>query len=168
VRQHAVERARRARWQVLVVAPLIATVVLAYSYREELFGLDLPVRVAAVLALMVLGWTLARDLGRAVGPTLILSAAVVPLREPSGVDVRARLGSDVKPSQVQRMLAESVRVPTRSDPHIALEEVDGEDVVMRVSAVPVNAAEGAELADEVLAALQRVSRDIAAVPAALR
>ena len=56
----------------------------------------------------------------------------------------------------------------RARRHIALEEVDREDVVMRVSAVPVNAAEGAELAEEVLAALQRVARDTAAVPAAPR
>jgi hypothetical protein len=41
-------------------------------------------------------------------------------------------------------------------------------VIMRVTAVPVDASEGPQLADEVLAALQHVSRDVGAVPAALR
>jgi small conductance mechanosensitive channel len=282
VRQQAVERARRARVELLLVTPMIAVVVVAYIYREELFGMDMPIRIIAVIALMVLGWTLARDLGRVLSPALfnrldpssaatvsflirlftlvvsvlvalrlaglnsrtvavggaitavvfglaaqqtlgnviagtvllsarpfrvgdrvrllagglagqtegvvsslgllyttlahgedrilvpnnvVLASAVVPLREPSGVDLRARMTADVKPSEVQRVLAESVGVPTRSDPHIALEEVDGDEVVMRVTAVPVDPDEGPQLADQVLAALQRVSRDgVASLP----
>ena len=35
---------------------------------------------------------------------VVLSAAVVPLREPASVDLRARLRPDVKPSDVQAML----------------------------------------------------------------
>ena len=38
--------------------------------REELFGVDTPVRVAAAIVLVILGWTLARDLGRWVEPAL--------------------------------------------------------------------------------------------------
>ena len=43
-----------------------------YGYREDLFGAawDTPVRIATAIALIVLGWPLARDVGRAIGPTL--------------------------------------------------------------------------------------------------
>ena len=71
VREQATERARRARRQVLLLLPLIAAVVLAFRYRSQLFGLDLEVRVACVVALIVLGWAFARDLGRALGPVLL-------------------------------------------------------------------------------------------------
>ena len=54
VREHTVERARRARRQVLLLTPLIAAVVSAYSHRKELFGVDLPVRIVAVIAGTVL------------------------------------------------------------------------------------------------------------------
>jgi len=36
----------------------------------DLFGVDMPVRVASVVALVILGWALARDIGRALGPIL--------------------------------------------------------------------------------------------------
>ena len=36
----------------------------------ELFGVDMPVRIACVIALVILGWALARDIGRALGPIL--------------------------------------------------------------------------------------------------
>jgi small conductance mechanosensitive channel len=53
---YSAQRARRARRQAAVLLPLIVGVFLAYKHREELFGVDLPVRVAAILALVVLGW----------------------------------------------------------------------------------------------------------------
>jgi small-conductance mechanosensitive channel len=278
VRNRAVERARRARWQILLVAPLIAGVVFAYANRKELFGVDVPVKIAAVIALVVLGWAFARALGRALGPLLldrlepgtagsvgflirlvtmvasvmvalrlaglepkavagvgaitaviiglaaqqtlgnvisgivllsarpfrvgdriqllggglgeettgivdslgllyttiasgedrimvpnnvVLNSAVVPLREPTGVDVRARVAAGVKPSEVQAVLADHVEVETRSEPHIEVEEVDGSEVVLRVAAVPVDPSEGQDLADEVIASLGRLSREAA-------
>jgi small-conductance mechanosensitive channel len=273
MRKTAAERARRARRQVLLLLPLIAAVVYAYFNRRQIFGLDVEVRIGAVIALVILGWAFARDLGRAVGPTLferldpgtagtvgflirlatlglsvlvalrlaglhtrtlavggaitavifglaaqqtlgnliagtvllsarpfrvgdrirlqagplagqvegtvvslgllyttlshgedrimvpnnvVLSSAVVPLREPAAVDLRARLDANVKPSQIEELLEERVTVPTRQDPHIDLEEFDGEEVVVRVSATPVERDEGARLADEVLAVLGAV------------
>jgi len=275
LREHAAHRARRARTQILLIVPLIAGVVFAYSHRRELFGLDVPVRVACVVALLILGWSFAMNLGRAVGPTLlrrldpgtagtvsflirlvtlilsvtialrlaglrpetlavggaitavilglaaqqtignliagtvlmsarpfrvgdrvrmhaggvagqvegavtsvgllyvtlangedrilvpnnvVLSGAVVPLREPSGVDVRARLPSDVKPSAVEERLEEKVSVATRSDPEIDLEEFQDGDVVVRIRATPVNRDDGAALADQVVEALDEVHR----------
>jgi small conductance mechanosensitive channel len=274
VRTHAIARAKRARAQIALLVPLIAAVVLAYVYRDRLFGLDLPIRIACVVALVILGWAFAMNLGRAIGPVLmkrldpgtagtvgflirlatlvvtvlvalrlaglqprtlavggaitavilglaaqqtvgnliagtvllsarpfrvgdrirvhaggvagtvegtvaslgllyttlangadrimvpnnvVLSAAVVPLREPDGVDLLARLESEVRPSDVQRLLREAVTVETRSDPEVELEEMDSGQVIYRVRATPADSADGPELADEVVAALDRVS-----------
>jgi small-conductance mechanosensitive channel len=268
------ENATRARRQVLLMAPLVIGVLLAYHYRKTLFGLDEPVRVAASLALVALGWWIARDVGRAASPALFkrlepgtagtvsflirlfllglallvalrtagldpralavggaftavvfglaaqntlgnvlagllllsarpfrvgdrvrfqaggiagriegvvrslgllyvtlgqgedtimipnnvaMSAAVVPLREPAAVDLRARLKSDVKPSELQRFLEENVGTATRSHPHISVEEVDHEEVIMRVNAVPELDRDGPRLADEILAAIGEVT-----------
>src|SRR6059058_1014890 len=90
---------------------------------------------------------------------VVLTSAVVPLREPAAVDLRARLRPDVKPSEVQRLLQDTVRTPVRSEPHIALEEVDDDEVVVRVAATPESDADGPRLADEVLAALASVTRE---------
>jgi small conductance mechanosensitive channel len=275
LREHAAHRARRARTQIILIVPLIAGVVIAYSQRRELFGLDVPVRVACVVALVILGWSFAMNLGRAIGPTLlrrldagtagtvaflirlvtlilsitialrlaglrpetlavggaitavilglaaqqtignliagtvlmsarpfrvgdrvrmhaggvagqvegtvtsigllyvtlangedrilvpnnvVLAGAVVPLREPSGVDVRARLPSDVKPSAVEERLEQKVSVATRGDPQIDLEEFQDGDVVVRIKATPVSRDEGAALADQVVEALDEVHR----------
>ena len=273
LREHAAHRARRARTQILLTLPLIAAVVFAYANRRALFGLDVPVRVACVVALLVLGWSFAMNLGRAVGPTLlrrldpgtagtvsflirlltlilsvtvalrlaglrpqtlavggaitavilglaaqqtignliagtvlmsarpfrvgdrvrmhaggvagqvegtvtsigllyvtlangedrvlvpnnvVLAGAVVPLREPSGVDLRARLPSQVKPTDVEERLEERVSVQTRGDPQVDLEEfVDGE-LVVRIRATPADRDEGAALADQVVEALDEV------------
>jgi small conductance mechanosensitive channel len=274
VRTQAVARAKRARAQVALLLPLIAAVVLAYSYRHRLFGLDLPIRIVCVIALVILGWAFAMNLGRAIGPTLlkrlepgtagtigflirlatlaitvlaalrlaglkpqtlavggaitavilglaaqqtvgnliagtvllsarpfrvgdrirvhaggvagtvegtvtslgllyttlanradrimvpnnvVLSAAVVPLREPDGVDLRARLDSEIRPSEVDRLLRESVTVETRSDPEIELEEMDAGQMIYRIRATPADSADGPELADEVVAALDQVN-----------
>jgi small conductance mechanosensitive channel len=273
VREHAAERARRARTHVALLLPLITAVVVAYSHRAELFGADLPVRIGCVIALVILGWSFAMNLGRAVGPTLlrrldpgtagtvgflirlltlmlsvivalrlaglrpetlavggaitavilglaaqqtignlisgtvllsarpfrvgdrvrmhaagvagqvegtvaslgllyttlangedrilvpnnvVLSGAVVPLREPSGVDLRARLHAEVKPSQVEQCIEHGVTVPTRTDPQIDLEEFVNGEIIVRVRATPVRSEDGSALADEVLAALDEV------------
>jgi hypothetical protein len=46
-----------------------------------------------------------------------------------------------------------VQVPTRDHPQIELEEVDDDEVVMRITATPASNADGPQLADEVLAAV---------------
>ena len=263
-------RAKKARREALVMLPLIAGVLLAYHYREQVFGLDLPVRIGTVIALVILGWALARDIGRAVGPILfkrvdpgtagtvgflirlgtlgiavlvalriaglkpetlavggavtavlfglaaqqtignliagtvllsarpfrvgdrirlhsgaaagrlegtvaglgllyltlargedsimvpnsvVLGSAVEPLREPASVDLLARFPRDVKPSAVQELVQERISVPTVQTPHIELEEVDGDEVLVRIEATPRREADGPKLADEVLAAV---------------
>ena len=88
---------------------------------------------------------------------VVLSAAVVPLREPDGVDLRARLDSEIRPSDVDRLLRESVTVDTRSDPEVELEEMDAGQMIYRIRATPADSADGPELADEVVAALDQVN-----------
>jgi small conductance mechanosensitive channel len=274
LRRQATERARRARLELLVLLPLVTIVVLAYYYRREVFGVDAPVRVVTVVALVILGWELARAVGRAMAPSLlgrldpgtaavvsflvrlitlaaalaialriaglrpdtlavggvltavilglaaqqtlgnliagtvllsarpfrigervrlqagglagdlegvvtslgllyttfsrgsdlmlvpnsiVLNAAVLPLREPAPVDLRARLRPGIKPSEVQALLDEQVKTPTRSEPHIALEEVDADEVVVRITATPEFHSDGPYLADEILAVVSLVT-----------
>jgi small-conductance mechanosensitive channel len=276
LRVQAVQRARRARWQALVLMPLLGAVIWAYSNRKELFGVDVPVRIASAVVLVILGWAFARALGRALGPSLfrrmdsgtagtvgfvirlialsvailfalrvaglqpstlavggaftaviiglaaqqtignliaglvllsarpfrvgdrvrfqagalagplegvvgslgllyttlaqgedramvpnsiVLGAAIVPLREPAAVDLRARLRAGVQPSYIQEMLEEAVTVPTRSRPHIGLEEMDADEVVVRIAATPESGKDGPKLADEILAAVSKLTAD---------
>lgn len=88
----------------------------------------------------------------------VVTAAIVPLREPGKVDLRARLRPGIKPSEVQRMIEETVTVPTREHPHIELQEVDDDEVVVRVVAVPTSNGDGPRLADEVLAAVDAATK----------
>ncbi len=267
---HARARAKRARAEAILILPLVAAVLLAYRYRMDLFGVDMPVRVACVIALVILGWALARDIGRAAGPILfrrldpgtagtlgflirlftimlallvalriaglkpetlavggaltavlfglaaqqtignliagtvllsarpfkvgdrirlhsgmaagrlegtvaglgllytilrrgndplmvpnsvVLNSAVEPLREPAKVDLLARLPREVRPSVVQQLVQERITVPTLDRPHIELEEVDGDEVLVRIEATPKTETDGPKLADEVLAAV---------------
>ncbi|HET9124169.1 MAG TPA: mechanosensitive ion channel family protein [Solirubrobacteraceae bacterium] len=87
---------------------------------------------------------------------LVLAAVVVPLKEPDSVDVRVRLTSGVRPSQVQAILDQEIGIPTSSK-GVMLEEVDGDDVVVRVQATPQLADDGPRLADEIMKALASVT-----------
>jgi small conductance mechanosensitive channel len=67
---------KRARWEALLLAPLFVAVVLLYDHRAEL-GLEGSsseveglVQAATVVLLLILGWAIARDAGRAMGPAL--------------------------------------------------------------------------------------------------
>jgi small-conductance mechanosensitive channel len=82
----------------------------------------------------------------------VLQCAVIPLREPARVDVRARFDADVSPARVQEELSRAVTVPTRYPPQITLEEIDRDQVVLRIAATPDNPSDGARLAEEILAA----------------
>ena len=67
---HLAQRARRAKWELAPLVPLFALTLAAYSERERIFGLDTPVRVAAAVVMVILGWALARDFGRFTAPAL--------------------------------------------------------------------------------------------------
>jgi small-conductance mechanosensitive channel len=86
--------------------------------------------------------------------SMILNVAVIPLHEPDRVELRARFGSETTPRQVEEQVAEAITVPIRHPPHIALEELDGDQVVVRIVATPQRPSDGAQLASEVLAAVR--------------
>ena len=274
-RQLSARAVKRARLQLLIFVPLLAGIVLLYTNRMALFGVDMPVRILTAVALISIGWQIARDVGRSFGPMLfrrldpgtagtvgflirlatvliavlvalrlagigpreltiggaftavilglaaqqtlgnlfagtvllsarpfrvgdrvrfqggplagtvegvvsslgllytvlasgedaimvpnsvVLSVAVVPLREPDGVDLRARLRPGVTPMDVEALLSEGVTTPIRERPRVDLEEVDGDEVVVRISATPERASDGAQLANEVLQAVSGETR----------
>jgi small conductance mechanosensitive channel len=82
--------------------------------------------------------------------SVVLNVAIVPLREPSGVDVRARVPADVSPVEMQELLEETLETPMRDRPEITLEEIDGDEVVIRIAATPERPSDGPKLATEVL------------------
>ena len=88
----------------------------------------------------------------------VLNAAVLPVREPEAVSLRARLRPGMTPSDLQELLEKSLRTPLRGVPRITLEEVDGEEVVVRIAATPRLAAEGRQLASELLSVVSRETR----------
>lgn len=265
-------QAQRARGGVVIVLGLIAGVLIVFAHRQTLFpGLATPVRIATVAILVVLGWGLARSLGRGLAPALfrrmepgtagtvgflirlltialmltvalriaglrtetlvaggaftaivlglaaqqtlsnlfaglvlltthpfrvgervrvqggvlagqlegtvgqlglfyttlvdgadrilvpnnsVLQSSVLPLREPERIELRARFDAATTPTEVQRMLERSVSTDTRYPPHIALEELDRDEVVVRIVATPLNPAEGGALASEILTAVR--------------
>jgi small-conductance mechanosensitive channel len=85
--------------------------------------------------------------------SVVLNVAIVPLREPDAVDLRARLPADVTPLEVQELLDSALETPVRSQPQIVLEELDGDEVVVRISATPERPSDGPRLASEVLEAV---------------
>jgi small-conductance mechanosensitive channel len=113
-----------------------------------------------VSSLGLLYTTLARGEDRIMIPNnVVIAAAVVPLKEPDAINVRVRLGSGIRPTQVQAILDDQITTPTRSSATVLLEEIDGRDVVVRVQATPERATEGARLADEIIAALGTVTQE---------
>lgn len=86
--------------------------------------------------------------------SVLLELSIIPLREPERVELRARFPASVTPSEVQARLTEGVSVPLRYPPHVALEELDRDQVVVRIIATPQRPADGGVLAGEVLAAIR--------------
>ncbi len=85
---------------------------------------------------------------------VLIQCAVTPLREPERAELRARFAGETSPREVQEMLQESISVPLRYPPHIAVEELDRDDVVVRIVSTPLNPRDGARLAEEVLAGVR--------------
>ena len=277
---------RRARLQLLVLAPLFAGVILVWDYRQDLFGLAQPcashasscrtgtttLQVFVVVALVVLGWALARDIVRGLEPVLfkrmdtattgtagfvirlltmlaaivvaltiagvglaaiaigasfsavvfglaaqqtlgnliagivllsarpfrvgdrvrlqggplagrlegvvsalgllyttlnagddpvlvpnsvVLAVSISPLREPAAVRLSVRLRSGTTPIELQRRIEQALTVPIRRHPSVTLEELDGAEMVVTVSATPRVGADGGALAAELLEVLTR-------------
>ncbi len=68
--------ARRARVEALLLAALFVAIVVLWDNRTSLLSkstlaeIETPLKVVVVVALLVLGWAVARDFGRALGPAL--------------------------------------------------------------------------------------------------
>ena len=111
-----------------------------------------------VSSLGLLYTTLARGEDAIMVPnSVVLSVAVVPLREPPGVELPARLRPGITPIDVEHTLRDAVRTPMRGPPNVTLEEVDGDDIVVRVRAAPERPSDGPQLASEVLAAVTQLT-----------
>jgi small-conductance mechanosensitive channel len=111
-----------------------------------------------VSSLGLLYTTLARGQDMVMIPnTVVLSSVVVPVREPDPVDVMVRLSSGIRASTVQAMLDQNISTPTRAEPRVLLQEIDGEDIVVRIQATPERTGDGAKLADEIIAAVATVT-----------
>jgi small-conductance mechanosensitive channel len=90
--------------------------------------------------------------------SVVLNVAVLPLHEPDGVDLRARLRAGMTPGDLQEILEAELQTPLREPPRITLEELDGEEVVVQISATPRVAAQGRQLASELLEVVSRQTR----------
>jgi small-conductance mechanosensitive channel len=87
--------------------------------------------------------------------SVVLNVAVMPLTEPEAVNLRARLRAGMTPGDLQEVLEKALTTPLREPPRIMLEELDGDEVVVRISATPRVASEGRHLASELLSVVSR-------------
>ena len=83
--------------------------------------------------------------------SVLLQLAVVPMREPDRVDLRARFDSRSARRRSRRCSRSGSPSRPATPPQIELEEVDRDEVVLRITATPDHAGDGAKLAEEVLA-----------------
>jgi small conductance mechanosensitive channel len=96
--------------------------------------------------------------------SVVLNVAVLPLHEPEAVNLRARLRAGMTPGDLQATLEKSLQTPLRGAPRITLEELDGEEVVVRIAATPRVATQGRQLASELLSVVSRETRPRAETP----
>src|SRR5271166_3513245 len=96
--------------------------------------------------------------------SVVLNVAVLPLREPEAVNLRARLRAGMTPGDLQEILEKSLQTPLRDAPRITLEELDGDEVVVRIAATPRVAAQGRHLASELLSVVSRETHSRAETP----
>jgi small conductance mechanosensitive channel len=136
---------------------LLSTRPFRVGERVRLIGGPLAGQVEGIVASLGLFYaTLVSGSDRILVPnSVVLNLAIMPLHEPDRVELRARFGADTSPRRVQELLNEAVTVPTRYPPHISLEEVDRDEVVVRIVATPDRPGDGAELADQILSVARR-------------
>jgi small conductance mechanosensitive channel len=136
---------------------LLSTRPFRVGERVRLIGGPLAGQVEGIVASLGLFYaTLVSGSDRILVPnSVVLNLAIMPLHEPDRVELRARFGADTSPGRVQELLNEAVTVPTRYPPHISLEEVDRDEVVVRIVATPDRPGDGAELADQILSVARR-------------
>jgi hypothetical protein len=137
---------------------LIASRPFAVGDRVRLQGGPLGKEVEGTVASLGLIYTtVARGGSTLLVPNnAVIAATVVPLRNPAGIDIRARLREGVRPVDLQGLLAQ-LQIPMRDQPDISLDEIYSDGVVVRITATPVLDEDGPRLADEVLAVVAQVA-----------
>ena len=65
---------------------------------------------------------------------------------------------------VEQRLRETITIPIRGAPRVTLEEVDGEEVVVRIAATPEDPRDGPRLAGAVLATAAGLAREASYPP----
>jgi small-conductance mechanosensitive channel len=136
---------------------LLSTRPFRVGERVELRGGALAGKVDGVAGSLGLFYTtLISGADRIMVPnSVILNLAVIPLREPDRVEMRARFDASTTPSEIERQLADAITVPTRRAPDITLEELDGDDLILKITATPLHSQDGAQLAADVLDVARR-------------
>ena len=93
--------------------------------------------------------------------SVVLNLAVDPAARARARRPAGSVRRGITPAEIQARLAEELTVPTSHPPHIALEEIDRDEVVVRVIAAPLNPSDGAVLASEVQEGIRRLAGDAA-------
>jgi small conductance mechanosensitive channel len=88
---------------------------------------------------------------------VLIQCAVIPLREPERVEFRARFGGETSPREVQQTIEEAITISLRYPPHISVEELDRDEVIVRIVTTPMNPRDGAALAEQVLTGLRQTN-----------
>lgn len=88
--------------------------------------------------------------------SVLMAVAVMPLNEPEPVKLTARFESDVTPATLQSALEQRISVDLIRPPEVELDEIDVEGVsTLAITATPERRHDGAQLAEDVLEAVQR-------------
>jgi small conductance mechanosensitive channel len=104
-----------------------------------------------VSALGLLYTTLTRREGEIMVPnSVVLNVAVMPLNQPDAVSLRAKLRPGTTPRDLQELIARELPMRLREAPRVTLEALDGEEVVVQITARPLVSSDGAQLASELL------------------
>jgi small conductance mechanosensitive channel len=86
--------------------------------------------------------------------SVLMSTAVMPLREPDPVVVTARFTSQVTPATLQAALEERISVPLVRPPQVTLDEIGADGIAsLVITATPDHSPEGAQLAADLLEAI---------------
>jgi small conductance mechanosensitive channel len=104
-----------------------------------------------VSSLGLLYTTFARGDGEIMVPnSVVLNVSVMPLREPDAVSLRAKLRPGTTPRDLQELIERELPLRLRESPRITLEALDGEEVVVQISARPLVDSDAATLASDLL------------------
>jgi small-conductance mechanosensitive channel len=85
----------------------------------------------------------------------VLAAAIRPLQEPDMISLRARLRDGRTPAELRSAIEDQLTIPLRRRPEVALEEVDGTDVIVTITATPEHPPDSGRLASELLEVVTR-------------